>query len=281
MDEGAYSWISLCLLILAICSLAWSLRWFWVVLRPREYEYPSNDRDIKNYAENIHNFHTETVISSFSAVDKATTRDLRLFVLDQHSSAAATNLRLNATKLKARPKVLLFMLIGFSLAFACEATIFLKTHFGARPAEQGASAHDAPFRAGSPTSTADRRRTASQTREAQAATDQRGRELLGCKHQTRHQAEAVGLGGYDHASRQKNGPASQNLNALIEERSQSMTKKPTTSSGNEAKPARPIAPPLQVMMKRSDVMLEYAQPSASEVKNVRSNVDTKGDRRGK
>lgn len=125
-----YDETAMVLLVAAVGSLAWSLRWFWVVLRPREYEYPAPDDQVKTYAQAIRQFHSDSGVVGTEALDARTLAELRLFMIDQYGSASATNLRHNAVKLKARPKVLVFMLLGFALAFGCEALIFLGTHMG-------------------------------------------------------------------------------------------------------------------------------------------------------
>lgn len=131
-ENGLSARLALVMLIGAVCSLAWALRWFWVVLRPRQYEYPAPDHQVKQYAEDVWNFYADSGVEDAKSLDEKTLMELRLFMIDQYGSASATNLRHNAEKLKARTKVLLFMLLGFALAFSCESTIFLSTHIGAR-----------------------------------------------------------------------------------------------------------------------------------------------------
>ncbi|WP_010183179.1 hypothetical protein [Sphingomonas sp. PAMC 26605] len=132
-----YTAATITLLSAATLSMAWTLRWFWVVLRPREYEYPAPDFAIRDYAEQITEYHAESGVPP-GDLDAKTLTDVRLFMIDQYGSAAATNLTHNAAKLKARTKVLLFMLLGFVLAFACEATIFVHTHIAGAGAARGA-----------------------------------------------------------------------------------------------------------------------------------------------
>lgn len=132
-----YTAATITLLGVATLSMAWTLRWFWVVLRPREYEYPAPDFAIREYAEQIAEYHAGNGVPPRDLDAKVLT-DIRLFMLDQYGSAAATNLTHNVAKLKARTKVLLFLLLGFVLAFACEATIFVHTHIDGASAARGA-----------------------------------------------------------------------------------------------------------------------------------------------
>jgi hypothetical protein len=119
-----FSFITNGLLILSIGCLGWTLRWFWVVLRRREYEYPADDSEVRQYAEDMTAYHAALGQTGLE-LDTKVVEEMRLFMIDQYGSAARTNLRLNATRLEARSKVLLFILIGFVLAFGCEATIFI------------------------------------------------------------------------------------------------------------------------------------------------------------
>lgn len=112
------------LLAVALFSLAWTLRWFWVVLRRREYEFPADDTSVRRYAEDMTEYHAALGLAD-DRLDSQVVEEMRLFMIDQYGSAARTNLRLNAVRLEARSKVLLFILIGFVLAFSCEATIFI------------------------------------------------------------------------------------------------------------------------------------------------------------
>lgn len=110
--------------VLAILSLAWALRWFWPVLRPREYEIPADDARVRTFAEETTAYHRQLGLAG-AELDGRVVDDLRLFMIGQYGAAARTNLGHNASRLKARSKVLLFMLAAFVLAFLCEATIFI------------------------------------------------------------------------------------------------------------------------------------------------------------
>lgn len=125
---GFYEVVTRLLLVAAVFSLAWTLRWFFVVLKPREYEYPADDASVRQFAEEMTNYYAELNLAG-DDLDKKVVEELRLFMVDQYGSAARTNLRLNAVRLQARGKVLLFILIGFVLAFSCEAAIFLHRDF--------------------------------------------------------------------------------------------------------------------------------------------------------
>lgn len=108
---------------LATLSFAWALRWFWVVVKARDYEYPSADAQVRAYAEEMTKFHRASGMSGTELDDKVVD-EMRLFMIEQYGSAARTNFGHNAEKMKARSQVLLFMMIGFVLAFAYEGIIF-------------------------------------------------------------------------------------------------------------------------------------------------------------
>jgi len=121
---SAFSIIANAFFTLAIGSLAWALRWFWTVLRTREYEIPADDAAVRLYAEQMTTYHHQLGLSGTDLDDKVV-EELRLFMIEQYGSAARTNFTHNTARLTARSRVLLFMLAGFVLAFLCEATIFI------------------------------------------------------------------------------------------------------------------------------------------------------------
>lgn len=213
--------IAFVMLFLAVCSLAWSLRWFWVVLRPREYEYPAPDDRVKEYASGIWQFYIESGISDAKTLDAKTLAELRLFMIDQYGNASTTNLGHNAVKLKARPKVLLFMLLGFALAFACEAIIFVKTHVGAQHVEQGVATDGTATKPDAIATTCGRKSAfAPPAGPSEIAVGEGRRQLLGRKLQAGDQEQAV---------------------------SRPRTPVPPTSSGSS--PQRPTPPLPQVIAK--------------------------------
>jgi hypothetical protein len=162
----------------------------WVVLRPREYEYPAPDTAIREYAEQITEFHAESGVLP-GDIDAKSLVDLRLFMIDQYGAAAATNLTHNAVKLKARTKVLLFMLLGFVLAFACEATIFVHTHIGGASAAQGASTDVTSTTLGRSTEGSRQADAASAASSAEIAVGDRRRKLLGNEFEAADSKQAV------------------------------------------------------------------------------------------
>jgi hypothetical protein len=191
-EAGLSGRIALVLLIGAVCSLAWTLRWFWVVLKPRQYEYPTPDHQVKRYAEEVWAFYAESGVEGSKALDEKTLMELRLFMIDQYGSASATNLGHNADKLKARTKVLLFMLLGFALAFACESTIFLSTHIGARSGVRGTTTDATAISHGSNGAPGECGRPRSEKAGASEGTAGDGRcQLLGRQLQGGHPEQTV------------------------------------------------------------------------------------------
>lgn len=197
------------LLVLSVASLAWALRWFWVVLKPREYEYPAPDDDVRQFAQLTAEFHVASGVAA-SDLDVRTLQDMRLFMIEQYGSAAATNLRHNAVKLKARPKVLLFMLLGFVLAFACEATIFVHTHTVGETAAQGKIPDDTssiPDRAN--VAAASGHLAAPAANAAQVAAGEGGRQLLGRELEAGNQEQAMTRGRTPKPPQQSTGVSPQ------------------------------------------------------------------------
>ena len=132
-DAPPFAWHPLSLasnitLLGAVLSLAWTLRWFYVVLRGREYQYPADDAQVRRYAEEMTSYHSALGLEG-DDLDAKVVAEMRLFMIDQYGSAARTNRRLNVVRFEARGKVLLFILIGFVLAFVCEALIFVNAEF--------------------------------------------------------------------------------------------------------------------------------------------------------
>jgi hypothetical protein len=232
-SRSPYSWVANLLLIGAVCSLAWSLRWFWVVLQPREYEYPAPDALVRTYAEGTAAFHAASGVAD-KDIDTKTLTDMRLFMIDQYGSAAATNLGHNAVKLKARPKVLFFMLLGFALAFACEATIFLHTHIDGPSVVSGAASDGtATTNNGKGDGSGTPVAAATPAGAAQVATSQGGRRFLGREFQAGNSEQAMTRG------RTPTPPA-----------------KPTAST-----PQRPTPPATQFVAKLQDGVRNQSHPS--------------------
>ena len=49
------------LLFLISCLLcAWVLRWFYTLLKPREYEFPASFESVKSYASELENYHSSS-----------------------------------------------------------------------------------------------------------------------------------------------------------------------------------------------------------------------------
>ncbi|KQM41225.1 hypothetical protein ASE59_02790 [Sphingomonas sp. Leaf10] len=176
---------------LSVAGLAWSLRWFWIVLKPREYEYPSSDAQVQQYGRDMLSYHAASGVTE-SDLDARTVRELRLFMMEQYGNAAAANLVHNATKLKARSKTLFFMLTAFVLAFACEATIFLHRQFGETSAVEGSRTDESENTERHPDGqTQPGKSIASTPDAAPAAVSQGRREFLGRKFATGNQEQAV------------------------------------------------------------------------------------------
>lgn len=125
------------LLTAAVASMGYALSWIVRMLLPREYEFPASDEAVLQYAEQMTVFYAAEGLKS-EELDEKVEDELRLFMIDQYGKGASSNLRQNVGKLNERGQALQFMLLGFLLAFACEATIFVHDRaFGSSKVEQG------------------------------------------------------------------------------------------------------------------------------------------------
>jgi hypothetical protein len=111
---------------LAAVSFAWALRWLWIVIWPRKYQYPPDDAEIWTYAEQVTAYYRDQG-SSGDVLDSKVVYDLRSFAARQYGEAARKNLENNISKLNARSQLLLFMMIGFVLVIAAEALTYLSS----------------------------------------------------------------------------------------------------------------------------------------------------------
>lgn len=109
---------------LSVGSFAWTLRWFWELLRPRDYEYPADDADVRSYAEHVTAFYASGGQGG-EQLDDRVLLDLRLFLATHLGDAARANLKQNVTKLKARSQLLLFVLLGFALVILAESVTYI------------------------------------------------------------------------------------------------------------------------------------------------------------
>ncbi|WP_296220024.1 hypothetical protein [uncultured Sphingomonas sp.] len=223
-------------LVLAVISLGWALRWFVPMLRKREYEFPSDDEAVKQYAAEMNAYHAALGLEG-EDLDAKVLEELRLFMIDQHGSAARFNFKLNGIRMAARSQALRFMLIGFVLAFLCEATIFVhRDLFGPVEVQNGAEQ-----RQGDPQGQRVGTVHTGSTDAPEIAAGDGRRELLGSKVQA---AEGTGEAGV----------------------SKPPSKPPT---GSVQAPTRPTRPAPQYMAKRAtEVANSYGrgrqQPAVTE-----------------
>ena len=110
-------WVSVCIFI-------WTLRWFWELLRPRSYRYPSESRETWEFAEQMRAFHQARGLAP-KTVDDEVERELKAFMSRQFGAAASRNMLNNRAKFEARSQLLLFMLVGFVLVIAAEGTKYV------------------------------------------------------------------------------------------------------------------------------------------------------------
>uniref|UniRef100_UPI0030D80B1C hypothetical protein n=2 Tax=Pseudomonadota TaxID=1224 RepID=UPI0030D80B1C len=103
-------------------------RWFWDVIRLRDYRYPPNDVEILDYAQTLGTFYQDIGKKAVER-DGLVRDDLRTLMIGEFADAATRNRRNNVAKAKARSQVLLFVMTGFLLAFCAEATILLAEAF--------------------------------------------------------------------------------------------------------------------------------------------------------
>jgi len=120
---AAYSLFAMALLDFGLAGY-----WFWQIVRLRQYRYPPYDDELLAYAQQLQAFYEDGDLTSVER-DEAVREDVRQPVLRELAGATANNRRNNAAKANARSRVLLFVVVGFLLAFLCEATILSEQLF--------------------------------------------------------------------------------------------------------------------------------------------------------
>lgn len=56
-DWSLYSLLGHGLLVLSVASFGWAFRWFTIITRPRSFEYPADERELREYAGLLAAFH--------------------------------------------------------------------------------------------------------------------------------------------------------------------------------------------------------------------------------
>jgi hypothetical protein len=123
-SSAIYSIATNSMLAASFTAFAWAIRWLWIVVAPRDYEYPSDQAEVQAYAKETAQYLASTGLAG-EELDKALVSELRMFRAKQVADAARTNFSNNVRRLKARSQVLLFMMVGFVLAMATGATTYL------------------------------------------------------------------------------------------------------------------------------------------------------------
>lgn len=120
----AGSIVSHVILTLSLVSFVWSFRWFWQVTLGRSYEYPSDDSELRLYAAGLSDFHASNGLAGEKLDAKV---KLELVKLEgvQLAEAARANGQQTRERLKARSQCLRFLTVGFALALANSALIFV------------------------------------------------------------------------------------------------------------------------------------------------------------
>jgi hypothetical protein len=120
---GLFEMSSFILIFMAVIAFCIAFWWLWQVVRPRYFDYPADDEAISQYALGVMNFHFGQGLKD-KALDDEVARELRLYMAGTFAMAAKSTFSNNQIRLSARSQVLIFLLSGFLLAFACEAIIF-------------------------------------------------------------------------------------------------------------------------------------------------------------
>ena len=146
MREPGWTIAVAVLLVGALVCFVVAGRWFWDVIRLREYRYPPSDVEILDYAQTLGTFYQDIGKKALER-DGLIRDDLRTLMIAELADAATSNRRNNVAKARARSQVLLFVMTGFLLAFCAEATILLAEAFRNAAAPAKAAAAQAPYRA--------------------------------------------------------------------------------------------------------------------------------------
>jgi len=132
--DGIFAFSANLLFWLSVAAFAWTLRWFWELLRPRRYQYPPDNREIWIYAEDTRQFHVGQGRTG-NALDDEVTQDLMAMMARQYGDAACTNMAHNRAKFQARSQLLLFILLGFFLVMVSEGTKYVAHAISAQSPE--------------------------------------------------------------------------------------------------------------------------------------------------
>ncbi len=124
LSFSVISVVSHLILLFSLVSFVWSFRWFWQVTLGRSYEYPSDDSELRLYAAALSNFHGGGGLSG-EALDAKVKLELVKLEGVQLAEAAQANGQQTRERLKARSQCLRFLTIGFALALANSALIFI------------------------------------------------------------------------------------------------------------------------------------------------------------
>lgn len=118
-----YPIVAYALLAVALAAFLVAFWWLWQVVRPRDFDYPADDEQIADYAQAMIVFHASQGTEG-EALDKEISREMRLYMAGTFAAAAKSTFSNNQSRLSARGQVLIFLLVGFLLAFACDVIIF-------------------------------------------------------------------------------------------------------------------------------------------------------------
>ena len=128
---------ALALFATAALTFAGASYWFWQVIRPRRYETVSNEVGLMAYARSLHDLFVERGAAA-DAADAAVLDEIRSYVTEEVATIVEVNRSNNLARSHARSQVLLFVAIGFVLAFLAEATILSAQALSPKISEQRA-----------------------------------------------------------------------------------------------------------------------------------------------
>ena len=117
-------WLAGALYLLGIACFCISFGFLAWIAWEREFLHPARDGDVKRYATELTQWHKSQKATK-NAVDSKVIDDLQLFMVDLLVKTNDRNLGIISKRLAGRSRSIIFMLSGFALLCASEATIFV------------------------------------------------------------------------------------------------------------------------------------------------------------
>jgi hypothetical protein len=123
-NGGWPEWLASALYLLGIVCFCVAFVYLVWIAWEREFLHPARDGDVKRYASELTQWHRSRKAGR-DPIDAKVIEDLQLFMVDLLVKTNDRNLGIISNRLAGRSRSIIFMLSGFALLCASEATIFM------------------------------------------------------------------------------------------------------------------------------------------------------------